>query len=293
MSRFGEVLHSGRVLLMDGALGTELQRAGMRAGDCYELWNLTQPGRVRAVHQAYVEAGAEVLLTNTFQANAVALRRHGLEDHLEEINRAAVELARGVVGPGRFVLASLGPDTVSDRQVLALVQAGADALVLETFSGLEALALARRVRDSGLLPPDLPLLLSLTYERDGDTGFPRTHDGHGAEVFAAAARQAGVAALGVNCGRDMDADGILDVLRRYRRATDLPLFARPNAGTPVQEGGCLVYPHTPARLTARLPELLAAGVVLVGGCCGTSPKHIAAFRPVVAAWNDGHSRTAS
>jgi 5-methyltetrahydrofolate--homocysteine methyltransferase len=297
MSRFGEVLRSGRVLLMDGAMGTELQRAGMRAGECYELWNVTHPERVRAIHQAYVAAGAEVLLTNTFQANADALRRHGLDDRVEEINGAAVELARAAAGPGRFVLASVGPETVSSRQMAALVRAGADALVLETFSTREALARARRVRESGLLPPDVPLLLSLTYERSRSAGLPCTRDGQDAEVLAEGAREAGVDALGVNCGRDMDPESVLEVLRRYRRATDLPLFARPNAGTPTkdqQAGERLVYPHTPEGMAARLPDLLAAGAGMVGGCCGTTPEHIAAFRPVVAAWNAaGHSRTAS
>jgi methionine synthase I (cobalamin-dependent) len=292
MSRFGEALRSGRVLLMDGAMGTELQRAGIGAGECYELWNVTHPERVRAIHQAYVEAGAEVLLTNTFQANADALRRHGLEDRLEEINRAAVELARAAAGPQRFVLAGVGPETVSGRQVQALVRAGADGLVLETFSSRAALDLPRRLRDSGLLPDDWPLLLSLTYEHSRTTGPPCTRDGTGPEVFAAAARGAGLDALGVNCGRDMDAGAICEVIRRYRQATDLPLFARPNAGTPTPDGGRLLYPHTPARLAARLPELLAAGAGMVGGCCGTTPEHIAAFRPVVAAWNGGGQEAA-
>jgi 5-methyltetrahydrofolate--homocysteine methyltransferase len=317
MSRFGEALRSGRVLLMDGATGTELQRAGIRTAECYELWNLTHPERVRAIHQAYADAGADVLLTNTFQANPGALRRHGLEQRLEEISRAAVELARAVAGP-RFVVVSVGPaGPASDplagwgsddlRRFLPAV-AGADALVLETFSNRQAPALVRFVRDSGLLPRDYPLLLSLTYER-GATGLPRTHDGGSAEVLAAAAREAGVTALGVNCGRDMDPDGILEVIRGYRQATDLPLFARPNAGTPSStkgrqagstedgqdgpDGEHLVYPHTPARMAAGLPALLAAGVGMVGGCCGTTPEHIAAFRTVVAAWNAAHSATAS
>src|SRR5215475_5596902 len=109
MYRFREALHSGRVLLMDGAMGTELQRAGIREGECYELWNLTQPEKVRAIHQAYLDAGAEVVLTNTFQANPTALERHGLLERLEAINRAGLDLARSAAGPDCFVLASVGP----------------------------------------------------------------------------------------------------------------------------------------------------------------------------------------
>ena len=105
------------------------------------------------------------------------------------------------------------------------------------------------------------------------------------EWFAQRAKHYGVAALGVNCGRDIGMDEIIEIIRRYRAVTDLPLFARPNAGTPRKKGKRWIYPHTPEAMTARLPELLEAGVSMVGGCCGTTPEHIAAFRPVVDAWN--------
>src|SRR5947199_7014029 len=109
MSRFREALQSGRVLLMDGAMGTELQRAGLQPGECGEFWNLTKPEAVRAIHQAYVDAGAQCLLTNTFQANPTALAKHGKSEHLEAIGRSGLELARSVAGPDRFVLADVGP----------------------------------------------------------------------------------------------------------------------------------------------------------------------------------------
>src|SRR6516162_11232433 len=112
MSRFLEALRSGRVLLMDGAMGTELQRAGIQEGECYELWNLTHPDKVRAIHRAYVDAGADVLLTNTFQANPIALGKHGLGDRIELIISQAITLARSVATPGRFVLVSFGPFTL-------------------------------------------------------------------------------------------------------------------------------------------------------------------------------------
>src|SRR6202035_4244689 len=115
MSRFLDALRSGRVLLMDGAMGTELQRAGLRAGECGELWNLTHPEKVRAIHQAYVDAGAEVLLTNTFQANPAALARHNSADQLNAICRAAGEHARHAAGPDRLVLADVGPFSIEDQ----------------------------------------------------------------------------------------------------------------------------------------------------------------------------------
>jgi 5-methyltetrahydrofolate--homocysteine methyltransferase len=125
------------------------------------------------------------------------------------------------------------------------------------------------------------------FRRD-ESGNLTTFSGHTTEWFARRARNYGVAALGVNCGREIGLDEILAILRRYRQVTDLPLFARPNAGTPRRVGNRWVYPLTPEQYAARLPELLATGVAMVGGCCGTPPAHIAALRPIVAAWNGRH-----
>jgi 5-methyltetrahydrofolate--homocysteine methyltransferase len=293
MSRFLDALHSGRILLMDGAMGTELQRASIGEGECHELWNVTQPEKVRAIHQAYVDAGAECLVSNTFQANPHALKRHGVQERLTAILRQGIALARSAAGPDRFVLASIGPigevrDTAPDwcgnwfQQMLPALLV-ADALLLETYSRLGALDLARYLWQSPLRRREVPVLLSLAYRHTAD-GL-QTQDGHAPEDFAAASGQYGIAALGVNCGRDIGMDEMIDIVRRYRAVTDLPLFARPNAGTPTKIGDRWVYPHTPEQMAARLPELLDAGISMVGGCCGTTPEHIAAFRQVVDRWN--------
>src|SRR5437660_11197264 len=139
MSRLREAFQSGRVLLMDGAMGTELQRAGLKPGECGELWNLTRPDKVRAIHQAYVDAGAEVLLTNTFQANPVALQRHGAADQLGIIFQAAVDLAREVAGPDRWVLGDVGPLLAEDQEdykrlATTLARTAVDAVLAETCS---------------------------------------------------------------------------------------------------------------------------------------------------------------
>lgn len=274
MSRFFDALHSGRVLLMDGAMGTELQRAGIADGECHEAWNLTHPDAVRAIHQAYVAAGAEVLVTNTFQANPAALLRHGLQVTLDELQNAALELARAAAGPERFVLASIGP---MENDPQALEQAipelrHVDALLLETWSDPLVLSLVQQCRIISWCE-EVPILLSITYERN-EKGEVQSHSRHPPEWFAMLARQHGVDALGVNCGRDIGMDEIVAIVRRYRKVTDLPLFARPNAGQP---GNRWVYPLTPQKLAERLPELLNAGVSMVGGCCGTTPEHIAAI----------------
>jgi 5-methyltetrahydrofolate--homocysteine methyltransferase len=288
MSKFLEALHSGRVLLMDGAMGTELQRAGIRPGECYEQWNLTHPERVQAIHQAYADAGAEVLLTNTFQANPSALSRFALQDQFHALVRSGLDLARAAAGPERFVLLDVGPMTAAGRRsttwqlVHAAFTGGADAVLVETASGYSDTARMVKSRDRRWFTRrDSPVLMSWTFRRCRD-GQPRTLHGYTPEECAACARRFAIAALGVNCGRDIGMDEVIEVVRRYRRVTDLPLFARPNAGTPASDG---TYSLTPETMAARLPELLEAGACMVGGCCGTTPAHIAALRKVVDEWN--------
>jgi methionine synthase I (cobalamin-dependent) len=286
MSRFVDALNSGQVLLMDGAMGTELERVGVRPEDCYELCNLTHPEWVGGIHQAYVNAGARCLLTNTFQANPAALGRHRLDDKLEEINAAGVTLARSVAGPERFVLGSVGPFQPCDVPSMArLAQSltGVDALLLETWSDMEALARLLQAHEHLWNPEDVPLLVSFTYRRSPAPGAPPFIPGGVlAEQAAASAERFGAAAVGVNCGRDIGMDEMIAIVQGYRRATRLPLLARPNAGTPRRTDHGWTYPRTPDAMAARLPELIAAGVTLIGGCCGTTPGHVAAFRHVLA-----------
>jgi 5-methyltetrahydrofolate--homocysteine methyltransferase len=293
MSRLREAIESGQVLLMDGAMGTELQRANLQPGECGEFWNIAEPERVRAIHQAYVDAGARCLLTNTFQANPAALAKHGKSEHLEEINRRALQLARSVAGPEVFVLADFGPvgEGWPGQHMTQVIQSlrAADGFLLETYSSVHALWIVKY----GLLPvlktDDVPVLLSIAYQRTA-AGVLTARDGQPPEVYGRLARQYGVFALGVNCGRDIGMRDVAGILRRYRQVTDLPLFARPNAGTPTRVGDRWIYPQTPNDMAAQLPELLETGVAMVGGCCGTTPAHIAAFRPIIDEWNTRHCR---
>jgi 5-methyltetrahydrofolate--homocysteine methyltransferase len=292
MSRFLEALRSGRALLMDGAMGTELQKAGLRDDENGTAWNLLHPERVRAVHQAYRDAGAEVCLTNTFMANAANLD-DAFPDPIcrDEFWRAGRDLI-APTGARVFRLTSIGPvagrPTAREFDQLCYLFAqsstmydGADGIVLETCSSPRAAYAIQRVRkDAG----KRPILLSLTYRHDRG-GKIVTFSGHAPEWFARRARQYGLAALGVNCGRDIGMDDVIEIVLRYRAMTDLPLFARLNAGTPTRKGRRWVYPLTPKRMAARLPELLDAGASMVGGCCGTTPAHTAACRPVLDAWN--------
>ena len=263
-------------------MGTRLQAAGLSLGDCGPLWNLTRPAQVARVHQEYLAAGAQVLLTNTFQANPVTLARYGLDDRLEEINARAVELARRAAGGPRFVLGDVGPiltpgrhEEFADREALRRViesLEGVDGLMLETCSAPAALSAVEFALHRVPVATEVPILLSLTYHVAN--GEPVTFSGHRPETFARHAARHGVAALGANCGKDVDLATLAGILRRYRDETDLPLFVRPNAGTPLPDG---TYPLSPADLAAGRAGLIGAGAVMVGGCCGTTAEHIAAL----------------
>jgi 5-methyltetrahydrofolate--homocysteine methyltransferase len=277
MSFLGEL--SSGVLLMDAAMGSTLLAAGSL---CPERANLDAADRVRAIHTAAVESGARVLLTNTFQLNSAALARHGLEEHLERIARKAVHLAR-TAGPRVWILGDVGPfgspgynEEFADREALARVLTAledTDAILFETCSSPAALAAVEFAQHRVGAVEGLPLLLSLTYHRNS-TGELVTLSGHRPETFARHAVRHGVAALGVNCGKDIDIADVCEILRRYREHTDLPLFARPNAGTPDAEGR---YPRFPEEMARGVPALLAAGASMIGGCCGTTAEHVAAF----------------
>lgn len=287
MSRLLDVLRSGRVLLMDGAMGTELQRAGLKDGERGELWNVRHPDRVRAIHQAYVAAGADCLLTNTFQANLTLPPAA----ELSAVLACAMDLARSAAGVNRFVLLDVGPlglvetARAADLLIRAAVEGGADAVLVETASttgDLEHLLHARQ--RSGLDRARLPILMSWTFLRQPDSSITTI----GGQTPEACARQTTAEALGVNCGRDFGIEEMARVIRAYRGVTEMPLFARPNAGTPTREGDAWIYKQTPSDLAAAVSTLLGAGVSMIGGCCGTTPAHIAALRPIVDAWNSLH-----
>lgn len=279
---FTEALKTGRLLLMDGATGSELIQSGLKPGECFEAWNLLYPERIENLHRAYVQAGAECLLTNTFQANPQALARHGREGELEEINRRAIELARAAAGAQLFVLASIGPMDLSrgtgDLSRVLRSLAEADGWLLETWSQDFELALSSAL-DPAVNPERVPVLVSLTYLCSADepsllippAGMSPSEAARRASAF-------GIAALGVNCGRDLDLRALKSILKAYRTCTDLPLLVRPNAGTPVETDGHFLYPRSAEEMTRWIPELIAAGAQLIGGCCGTTPAHIASFR---------------
>ena len=275
-------------VLTDGAWGTEFQARGLEAGECPDHWNLTHPDRVEAVAHAYVEAGSQVILTNTFRANRLAMERHGLAEHLREINLRGVEISRRAAAGRAKVFASMGPSgkllmmgEVSEEELLetfteqagALAEAGADALIFETMSDLaEAKVCVQAARPTGL-----PIVVSLAY--DSGKNLDRTMMGTTPEVAAAELTAAGADVIGANCGQGIESYAAL--CERLHNATKLPIWIKPNAGLPELVESGTHYQTAPDAFTKHAPGLLAAGANFLGGCCGTSPDFIRALALVL------------
>ncbi len=292
-------LLSAGPVVTDGAWGTELQKLGLEPGACPDAWNLTQPERVEQVARAYLDVGSRVVLTNTFGANRFILRRHGLADRVAEINRAGVEISRRAADGRALVFASVGPSGVMlmmgqvtedelraafELQARALAEAGAHGIVVETMSDpAEARLAVGAAAQTGL-----PVVGCMTF--DSGAQKDRTMMGTTPEQAAEALVAAGAEVVGSNCGQGID--GFVAICRRLRQSTDRPIWIKANAGTPRFEEGRAVYDQTPEQFAARVPELLAAGVSFVGGCCGTSPDFIRAVAEVVQRHSGARSETA-
>ncbi len=281
---FMEAIHS-RALVLDGAMGTMLQERGLVPGQAPEELNLTMPDVVAGVHREYIDAGAEIIVTNTFGGNRPKLSHYGLEGRVAEINAKAVEIARRVAGEDAYVAASLGPtgrfvepvgdmtfDETADifrEQAEALIGAGADLITLETFLDIKEIRAAIiAIRE---ISPEIPIIAMLTFDDNG-----RSVLGTPPEAAAITLQAAGANIVGSNCG--LGVDGIYEVLRAMRKVTSLPLISQANAGLPVLVDGKTVFPGTPEEMTAYHDRMLELGVRVIGGCCGTTPRHIRAIR---------------
>jgi methionine synthase I (cobalamin-dependent) len=281
MSRLREWLADG-LLITDGAWGTELQARGLPPGTIPDTWNLTHPERVQAVARAYADAGSQVILTNTFRANAVAMK--GVpEADIDAINRAGVAVSRGAAGQA-LVFASIGPTgkmllsvEIDSEQVSAafvaqsrsLAEAGADALLVETMSDIEEARLAVKAAKS----TGLPAIVSFAF--DSGKNKDRTMMGATPEAVAAAMAEAGADAVGANCG--VGVEQAVPICRRLRAACDLPIWIKPNAGLPTIEGSAIRYRTSAEFFASHYAALREAGAAFLGGCCGSTPDFIRAL----------------
>jgi len=288
MNTIQSLLNETGHLLIDGAMGTMLFAAGLGQGGAPELWNVEAPEKVAAVHRAYLDAGAQVVLTNTFGGTRYRLALHGLESRVAELNRAAAELLRGAVaasgkqalvagdiGPSGQVLLPYGELSFAEamdafaEQAAGLISGGVDLIWIETMSDLEEVRAA--VEGVRQVSRDIPLVTTMTFDTHG-----RTMMGVTPEKAVRTLASFGATAMGGNCGNGPE-EIITVIEKMHATAPDAPLVAKANAGIPQLVGGKPVYRATPADMAEYAVKAYAAGARIIGACCGSTPAHIQAI----------------
>lgn len=271
-------------VITDGAWGTQLQARGLGVGDFPDAWNLTHPEKVAEVARAYVDAGSQVILTNTFGANRIRMEGHEPAGAVADINARGVEISRKAAAGRARVFASIGPtgkmavtgevteddlNSAFTEQAAAMASAGADAIVVETMADtVEACIAVAAAKRTGL-----PVVACMVFDSGKDKD--RTMMGVTPEQAAKALAEAGADVIGANCGQGIA--GFLQICRRLHAATDRPIWIKANAGLPVMVDGRAQYATTPDEFAGHLAALKAAGAAFVGGCCGTNPAFITAL----------------
>lgn len=290
-SRITEAVRNGHILVADGAWGTALHSRGLANGECPELWNIEHPDAVLEIAESYIKAGSNLIETNTFGGNRYKLEHYGLGSRVYELNKRGVELSRTAAGERNWVMASMGPTgkmtlmgevtekdffKVFAEQAEALADGGADAVVIETMSALdEALAAIKAVKER----TSLEILSTFTYEPTMKGEF-RTMMGLSPAMAATAAVEAGADIVGANCGKGYE--GMDKIIKEIRGVLpDIPVIIQPNAGLPQFKDGVSIFPATPEEMAEQNSLWIDAGVNIIGGCCGTTDKHISAMRKAV------------
>jgi len=276
-----------RIVLLDGGMGSSLISRGLASGQCPERWNLERPDEIRAVHATFLQAGCDLIQTNTFGGHPAVLAKHGLDVEMEQINRAGARLAREVAGEGKLVAGNLGPsgillpplgdaepEAVQDgfaRQAAALAEGGVDSISVETMMDLEEAVLALR---GALSATNLPVTVCLTFDKKKRGFF--TMMGNRPEQCVARLAEEGAAAVGANCS--IGSDAMLELCAQLVETASLPVILKPNAGLPELLDGRPIYRQDPVEFAAHMAEAVRAGARAVGGCCGTDARFIAALR---------------
>jgi 5-methyltetrahydrofolate--homocysteine methyltransferase len=291
MNKIIQEIQKGRVLVSDGAWGTFLQKKGLQPGECPEGWNISRPSDVFEIAQSYVDAGADLIETNSFGGNYFKLKNYGFEARVFEINKAAAEISRKAAGTGRFVLGSIGPtgklllmeEVTRDElynafkeQSIALEAGGADAIVIETMTDLEEAWIAVKAAKENT---SCEVICTMTFDKIIGGGY-RTMMGISPTEMTEALVEAGAEIIGANCGNGIaDMIGIVKEIRQANAT--IPILIHANAGMPHYHDGETTFPESPNDMAARVKEIVEAGANIIGGCCGTTPDHICEVRNVV------------
>ncbi|MCH8069977.1 MAG: homocysteine S-methyltransferase family protein [Candidatus Marinimicrobia bacterium] len=284
-------LSNGEIIVADGAIGTILIQNGLKPGDCPESFNLDKPDILKEITKLYLKSEAEIIQTNTFGASPMKLSSYGLEEKTEEINQKAVSIVKRIVNGNAYISGSCGPtggilqpygDVEPDeifqgfkRQIQALIIAGVDVICIETMISLQEATLA--VKASKAVSPKTPVIATMTFDKTTKGYY--TIMGVNVKEAAAGLEEAGADIIGSNCGNGIE--NMVEIAFEFKKVTSFPLIIRSNAGQPKIKNGQLFYPEKPEFFAEKIPELIDAGVAIIGGCCGTNPEYIRAIKKTV------------
>ncbi len=291
MKKILSEINNGNVLVSDGAWGTFLQQKGLVPGECPEAWNITHPSDVLDIAKSYIDAGADMVETNSFGGNRLKLAQYGFEDKVYEFNKAAAEISRKAAGPDRFVLGSVGPtgklllmEEVTEEelyeafkeQAMALEAGGVNAIMIETMTDLEEARIAVKAAKENT---SCEVFATMTFEKVIGGGY-RSMMGISPSEMAGTLVEAGADLIGTNCGNGIE--DMIGMVREIRTVNQkIPVLVHANAGMPRYLDGVTTFPETPEDMASKVKDIIAAGANIVGGCCGTTPQHIRKVREVV------------
>ena len=292
MNRLLERLRGGSILVADGAMGTMLFERGLRSGECPEAMNLSKLSVLEDIAGLYLDAGADIIQSNTFGGSPLKLASYSLADAAHLINSNAVLAVKRAVSGRAYVSGSCGPcgkilkpygDTDPELvyesfgiQMQAFFESGCDVICIETMMDLREMLLALRAAKEKA--PGIPVMATMTYDATPKGFF--TIMGDTIEKTSSALEEAGADVIGSNCGNGIE--NMIRIAREYRKCTTLPIIIQSNAGLPVIKNGELVYPESPEFMAEKAKELVDAGVSIIGGCCGTGPEHIRAIKNAIS-----------